>query len=561
MQDRSVPTRRPAPAPDSVVTTLDRGREAFERGAWREAFTLLSAAERGGAVDGQDLTRLASAAYLIGQFDESARAWEGAHRAALEANDPKAAAQAAFWLALGLIFRRDVARGAGWIARAVRILDDCGADCVQRGYLRFAEAMRAVVEGDGEAAEHGFAESAAMATRFGDRSLMAMARHAQGRALIYRGDSAQGGTLLDETLVAIESGEVAPLFVGDIYCSAIAACREMYDLSRASEWTHALDRWCESQPEAIAYRGPCAIHRAEIVRLHGDWQSAGVELERAYEWFEQRPAQLGIGVAWYEIAELHRLRGAYDAADEGFRKASRAGFDPQPGLALLRLAQGKTATAMASIRRSADEARGWPVRSRRLPALIEIALAANDIDSAGVAAAELAEIADSVQTPLIRAIASHTNGWVALASNDAHRALASLRDAVAIWSALQAPYDAARARVLVGLACRVLGDDETAALELEAAHEVFVALGARPDRARVEALLGDVARSGAGALTQREIQVLRRIAKGDTNRAIAAGLRISEKTVARHVSNIFVKIDVSNRAAATSFAHEHGLVG
>jgi DNA-binding CsgD family transcriptional regulator len=559
MQARSVPTRRSSS--DSIVSALDRGREAFERGAWREAFTLLSAAEREGPVDGNTLTRLASAAHLVGQIEESARAWERAHHAALEAGDVPAAAQAAFWVSLRLIFRRDAARGTGWIARAVRMLDDCDADCVQRGYLRFAEAMRAVVEGNGEDAERGFGESAAIAARFGDRSLSAMARHAQGRALIYRGESARGAALLDETLVAIESGEVEPLFVGDIYCSAIAACREMYDLSRASEWTHALDRWCEAQPEAIAYRGPCAIHRAEIVRLHGDWESAALELERAHEWFEQRPAQLGIGVAWYEIAELHRLRGAFDAADDAYRKASRGGFDPQPGLALLRLAQGKTSTAMASIRRSVDEARGWPIRSRHLPALIEVALAANDIDSATTAAAELARIADSVQTPLIRAIASHMAGWVALASNDARLALANLREAVTIWSGLQAPYETARARVLVGLACRMLGDDETATLELDAAREVFVALGARPDALRVEALVDGGSPSPAGALTQREIQVLRLIAKGETNRAIASALRISEKTVARHVSNIFVKTSVSNRAAATSFAHDHGLVG
>ena len=558
MPDRHVATvRTDSPSP---VAALERGGEAFERGAWREAFALLSAADSAGPVDAQSLTRLATAAYLIGQFDESARAWEQAHHAALEAGHAEAAAQAAFWLALGLIFRHDVARGSGWIARAVRVLDDCGADCVQRGYLHFAEAMRAVVEGDGEAAHRGFADAVAIAARFDDRSLLAMARHAQGRSFIYRGDAARGATLLDETLIAIESGEVAPLFVGDIYCSAISACREMYDLSRAGEWTQALDRWCESQPEAIAYRGPCAIHRAEIVRLRGDWESADAELERAYEWFEQRPAQIGIGVAWYEIGELRRLRGEFDEADDAFRKASRAGFDPQPGLALLRLAQGKTSTAMASIRRSADEANGWPIRSRRLPALIEIALASNDIDSAKAAAGELAEIAESVQTPLIRAIAAHTAGSVALAEGDARLALRSLRDAVRIWSALQTPYDAARARVLVGLACRMLGDDEAATLELDAAREVFLALGARPDAARVDALRGDAARTGAGALTRREIEVLRRIAKGDTNRAIAAALHISEKTVARHVSNIFVKANVANRAAATTFAHKHGLV-
>ncbi|HEY6826516.1 MAG TPA: LuxR C-terminal-related transcriptional regulator, partial [Gemmatimonadaceae bacterium] len=356
-------------------------------------------------------------------------------------------------------------------------------------------------------------------------------------------------------------GEVGPLFVGDIYCSVIGACREMYDVSRATEWTEALDRWCQSQPDAIAYRGPCAIYRAEIIRLHGDWTTAAAELDRANEWIAQQPANLGTGLAWYEIGEIHRLRGALGDAEDAFKRSSRAGFDPQPGLALLRLTQGKTSAALASIRRAVDEARGWPVRSRRLPALVEIALAVGDVDSARAAAAELTEIAATARTPLIGAIASHAAGSVALAAGDARLALASLRHAMTLWQALEAPYDCARARVLVGVACRMLGDEEGAALELDAAHEVFGALGARLDAARVDHLRGASERTGAGALTRREIEVLRRIAKGDTNRAIAAALRISEKTVARHVSNIFVKINVSTRAAATNFAHQQGLVG
>jgi DNA-binding CsgD family transcriptional regulator len=548
------------PESSSLVAAIERGREAFANGAWRLAFTELSRADSLHTLGPSDLARLAGAAHLLGEAQESAAAWERAYRAAFDGGDQLAAARAAFWLSLGLLVRRDVAHAAGWTARGARLLDDGSHDCVERGYLRFTEALRHAVERNPTAAERMFGEAVAIAVRFDDRNLMALARHAQGRALIFSGDPARGATLLDETLVAVESGEVAALFVGDIYCSAIDACHEMYDHSRAAEWTSALDRWCETQRDPIVYRGICAIHRAEIVRLRGEWQSAAEELERAREWFARQPTHFAIGAACYEIAEIHRLRGAFDAAEAGYRESSRAGHDPQPGLSLLRLAQGKSAAAKAGIRRAVDETELWPIRSRRLPALAEIALSAGDIDLAKQAAAELSELAAAVRAPLLGAAAAYANGSIALADGDPRGALTALRAAAAIWQALNDPHDAARARVLIGVCCRTLGDAEACDLELDAARDVFEQLGARPDVARVDALRRDARSSGAGGLTAREVQVLRHIAKGETNRAIAAALRISEKTVARHVSNIFLKLNVANRAAATSFAHEQGIV-
>ena len=562
-REGSVSTLRPGAS--SPVAAVERGREAFASGAWRTAFTELSRADSLRPLGAGDLALLAGAAHLLGDSSESAAAWERAHRAALDAGDARGAARAAFWLALGLLVRRNVAHAAGWIARGIRVLDESAEgdevlrDCVERGYLRFTEALRHAVERNAGAAARTFGEAAAIAVRFDDRNLMALARHAEGRALIFSGETARGATLLDETLIALESGEVAPLFVGDIYCSAIDACREMYDLTRAAEWTAALDRWCETQRDEIVYRGMCAIHRAEIVRLRGEWNGAAQELDRAREWFAHQPAHFGIGVAWYEIGEIHRLRGELDSADAAYLKSSRAGHDPQPGLSLLRLAQGKTAAAKAGIRRAVDETDLWPIRSRRLPALVEIALAAGDIDLAKQAAAELSELAGVVGAPLLAAAASLANGSIALAEGDARAALSTLRAAASISQAIDAPYDAARARVLIGVACRTLGDDEAARLELDAARAVFERLGARADVARVDGMRGR-ARGGAGGLTSRETEVLRHIAKGETNRAIASALRISEKTVARHVSNIFLKLDVPNRAAATAFAHEHGVM-
>jgi ATP/maltotriose-dependent transcriptional regulator MalT len=481
------------------------------------------------------------------------------HHASLGSGDVRAAARAAFWLSLGLLVRRNIAHASGWIVRAVRLLDDGRHDCVERGYLRFTEALRCGVEGDAMSAERMFGEAVGIGTRFEDPNLIALARHGQGRALIYAGDTTRGARLLDETLVALESGEVAAIFVGDIYCSAIAGCREMYDLARAHEWTEALNRWCDSQPDAIPYRGQCLTHRAELTRLSGDWAAAESELERAREWFDQKPTQSGIGAAWYQLGEIHRVRGAFDAAADAFREASRAGHDPQPGLALLRLAQGRASIARASIRRAVDEAHLWSVRCRLLPAFVEIAVVAGDLGAAKTTAGELAELASRARAPLLVAMSHSAMARVALAGGDAHSALTSARRAAAIWNELHAPYDAACTRVLIGLACRALGDSEAAAAELEAAREVFHALGAKPDVARVNGLLG-VAGSTAPNLTSRELQVLRLIAKGQTNRGIAAGLRISEKTVARHVSNIFGKLRVANRSAATAYAHEQGLM-
>lgn len=541
----------------SAVAAVERASAAFDRGAWRECYELLTGADAA-HLGAADLARHASAAHLVGLGRESARLWDRAHRASLEAGDMRGAVRAAFWISLGLLVRRNIAQAVGWTARANRLLDDGGeGDCVERGYLRFTEALRFGIEGDAATAERLFANAVDIATRFADRNLAILARHAQARSFIFAGDIKRGAAVLDEVLVAIEAGDVSPLFVGDIYCSAISGCREMYDYGRAREWTKALERWCESQTDAINYGGQCLVHRAEIIRMQGEWDMAVSELERARGLFEQLPTCPESGSAWYQLGEVHRLRGAYDMAEEAFRNSSRAGHDPMPGLALLRAAQGKIAPARASLRRALEESFLWPVRARLLPATIELALAANDFDTARAAAAELATLAERVRSPWLSANAEYAIGSTALAGDNPRAALTSLRSALATWSTLHALYDTACTRVLLGMACRALGDDESAALELDAARELFERLGARPDVARVTALRHA---SASGPLTQREVEVLRLIASGKTNRGIATALRISEKTVARHVSNIFMKLGVANRAAATTYAHENRLI-
>jgi ATP/maltotriose-dependent transcriptional regulator MalT len=292
--------------------------------------------------------------------------------------------------------------------------------------------------------------------------------------------------------------------------------------------------------------------------LHGAWPDAMDEARRAAERLTAPPGQPAAGLAFYQQGELHRLRGEHARAEDAYRLASQWGRDPQPGLALLRLAQGQVDTAAAAIRRVVDEASGFVARSRLLPAQVEILLAAGDVEAAA-AAAELTGLAEGLGAPYLTAVAAHAHGAVLLAEGEPKAALAALRGAWLAWQDLDVPYEAARVRVLIGLACRELGDRDGAAMELDAARWVFRELAAAPDLARVEALSGRAATEAAG-LTARELEVLRLVAAGETNKAIAGDLFVSERTVDRHMSNIFAKLGVSSRAAATAHAYRHGLI-
>ena len=537
-----------------------RGREAFARHNWVEAFARLSDADRDATLEPEDVERLATAAYLLGRDTESADLWARAHQEYLRRNDVERAARCAFWLAFGLIDRREFARAGGWFSRARRLLDDGNRDCVEQGYLLLPLALERVDRRDFDGALEAFSRAAEFGTRFHDHDLVTLARHGQGRAMINLGRVSEGVSLLDEVMVSITAGEVVPTIAGLVYCSVLSACHDIFDWRRAREWTEALSRWCATQPGLVPYRGQCLVRRAEVMQLQGAWPDAMEEARRAQALLSDPPGQPAAGAALYRMAELHRLRGEFAEAEAAYRQAAQHGRKANPGLALLRLAQGDVNAAVAAIRRVLDEVPDWRTRSMLLPAFTEVMLAAGDLAAARAANDELAGIARKLTSPFLAARAAHDLGAILLAEGDPKAALASLRRAATIWAEFDAPYETAQTRALVGLACRALGDADGGELELDAARVAFGQLGAVPDADRVARLVARPSSKPTGGLTARETDVLRLVATGKTNRAIATELGISEKTVARHMSNIFTKLGLSSRAAATAWAYEQKLV-
>ena len=481
-----------------------------------------------------------------------------AHEMCLHDDDPARAARSAFWLAWNLLLRGDMARSGGWLGRARTLLDDGAHDSAVRGLLLVTEGLEQLDGGDPRSAYATFEHASAIGERFADRDVIALGRLGRGQALIAQGDLTRGAACLDEAMVAVIANEVTAAVAGIVYCAVLLECRNMFDARRAQEWTEALTRWCLSQPDLVPYRGQCLVHRSEVLQFQGNWPDALEEARRACLHLAGHPA---IGEAYYQQAEMHRLRGEYDAAEAAYRGASKFGREPQPGMALLRLAQGDIASALASIRRVVAEAQGQTPRSRVLAAFAEISLAAGDRDAARTAADELAAIASAVDVPLLVALADHIQGSVLVADGDALGALHVLRAALTIWQELSAPYESAHERALIAMACRQLGDEESARLEFEQARTTFETLGAAPDVAAIDALVDATADTMPlpGGLTAREAEVLKLVTAGMSNHEIAVQLVVSDHTVRRHLQNIFAKAGVSSRAAATAYAFEHGL--
>jgi DNA-binding CsgD family transcriptional regulator/tetratricopeptide (TPR) repeat protein len=543
-----------------AIAEIELGREFYADRAWSNAFAALSGADREAALPADDLELLATAAYMIGREDEYFSALGRAHQAHLNAGEALHAARCALWVAMNLAQRGEMGRAGGWLGRARRLVEREGRECVEQGYLLIPRMFEHEAMGDLSAAIATAAEAAAIAERFGDADLLALAGHSQGHFLVRAGRVKEGLALLDESMLSVTTGELSPIVSGIVYCGVIIGCQAAFDLRRAQEWTAALAAWCGEQPDMVAFTGRCLVHRTEILGLRGAWTEALEEARRAARRCLEAQNRRAAGQAAYLQGDLHRLQGSFAAAEQAYREASGHGREPQPGLALLRLAQGNTHAASAAIQRALGETRDRPRRAALLPAVVEIALAAGDVEAARSACLELEEIAADYEAGMLDAAVLSAKGAAGLAGGDPEAALVLLRRASQAWQELDAPYECARARVLVARVCLALGDDDAAMMEWEAARDVFARLGAGPDVASIDAQAGGAGSRQPHGLTARELEVLRLVAAGQTNKSIAAELVLSERTVERHVSNIFFKLDVSSRAAATAFAYEHKIL-
>jgi DNA-binding CsgD family transcriptional regulator len=539
-----------------IADGLAQAREAFARRDWVAAYQGLAAGSDDLVAD--DFMLLAKAAYLVGQRNDCIQALQRAHTAHLGAGDTLGAVRCAFWLAMVLNTSGEAAVGGGWVARAQRLLDDCGEDTVERGYL----AVHLMFQHIG-AQEFGAAVEQARAVldygrRFGDPDLVAMGLCAQGRLLLYAGEVPAGLALMDESMVGIAAGEVSPIFAGTVWCALIEACQELADFDRVDQWARALTAWCDAQPGLVQFTGQCALHRGQVKRARGAYDDALAEFDLAERRYREFGDLAPIGLANYERGQVLRARGEFDAAERAFELAAEFGHDPQPGMALMWLQRGRTEAAVSAIRRLVAEPRDPVHRAQLLPAAVHVLVAGGDLVEARRLADELTAIAARFGCTAGEALAAFAAGEVALAEGEPARAQAELRRSIKMWSGLAMPFDAACSRVLLGLALRAVGDPESADRELATARRTLSELGAMPALAEVDRLLAP--RKNPAGLTDREVEVLRLAAAGRSNAQIAAALFLSEKTVARHLSNIFTKIDVTSRTAAAAYAFEHNLI-
>jgi DNA-binding NarL/FixJ family response regulator len=536
---------------------LEAARDAYRRHDWAGARERFTAARAAGELAAADLDALADAAWWLGDVDEASAVLEAACRRHLDEGRPGPAAMAAMGIAVNHFLRGDGVLGSGWVGRAQRLLRD-QPEGPEHGYALFLELEGGLAGGDAAAVAGAAARVRDLGRRYADPNLVAGGDLFEGRALVRQGRMAEGMALLDEAMLAVLSGQLRPEWAGNIYCHLMAAFHELADVRRAAEWTEATGRWLAGLPAAVLFTGICRVHRSQVLQLKGAWAQA----EREATLVCQDLAELHVAAVaegHYQLGELRRLRGELAGAEDAYRQAHRLGRDPQPGLALLRLAQGRAATASASIRAalaavSADRL----ARARLCAAQVEIALAAGEPEVAGRACEELQQTASTYGSSGLEAAALQARGAVLGAGGRPEAALPTLRAACRRWQELDAPYEAARVRLLLAAAYRALGDGDAAMRELDEAEAVFGRLGAGPDAARVAAALHGRPALPAG-LTGREAEVLALVAAGRTNREIAETLVLSHKTVARHLSNIFAKIGVTSRTQAAAYAFQHGL--
>ena len=467
------------------------------------------------------------------------------------------AARSAGWLGGNYASRGKAAQANGWLERAQRLLEQVEGDCVERGYLLLPTMFRCLDSGELTRVVEMALEADAIGRRFRDADLVALTGHIHGRTLMQQGLTEEANKVLDEVMISAIGGRLSPRVTGIVYCGVVDCCFQANEIRRAAEWTSALTEWVDSQPDLVAFTDQCLAHRSEILFLQGTWNDALAEAKLAHE--HKARGQVAAQAA-YQQAEIYRLRGEIDLAEQAYREVGLKGIDPQPGLALLRAAQGNFDAASASIARAVAECTDLTVKVLLLAAQIEVMVESGDLLGAGAAVDEMAGIVEQTRIEMHLAWAASGRGMVELARSNHESALPELREAMQRWEDLGVPYELARARFGMARALAALGDDEAADIELEAARSVFSELGAVPDVRRIDDLRRGNRPDKPHGLTQRELEVLRLLTSGASNRSIASDLVLSERTIDRHVSNIFTKLGVSSRSGATAFAIRNQLV-
>jgi DNA-binding CsgD family transcriptional regulator len=537
------------------MADVSAAREAWARQDWQACFDAASSLDDD---DPERLDLLAEAAWWLGRLDECIVSRERAYRLFDAAGDDRRAGQCAVWLYEHHCFRASPAIASGWLGRARRALER-GADCIELGALLLREAEVAHGSGALDRAAELCRRGIDLGRELRCNDLEAEALQALGRVRIDQGRPAEGLALLDEAMLFAIEGRLSPYSTGKVYCSLVTACDQLSDHRRAAEWNDATADWASRHAMSV-FPGLCRVHHATTLQWRGDWAEAEREAVRASE--ELSTMNLpNAAAAWAEIGDIRRRIGDLAGAAEAFARADELCPAPRAGMALLQLAEGGLGAA-SSIVTEALEGAGWNrlARAKVLPALAQISIAAGDIAMATSAADELEAIAEDFDAPGLRAAALSSRGRVLLASGAPSEAATVLRAAVARWTELAVPYEIATARMLLGEAHRLGGDDAAAAAAFAAARAAFDTMGVKLAEAP-PAVIAPASPSLPCGLTEREAEVLRHVAGGKTNKEIAAALYLSEKTVARHLSNIFTKIDVPTRAAATAFAYSQGIIG
>jgi DNA-binding CsgD family transcriptional regulator len=541
---------------DGDGRVLAEARELFDALRWRRCLQRLAEADAEQPLDGECLELLGHAAYLTGADEQAATAFARAYQCHLETGDVRAAARSAGWASLTLENAHEPVRSRAWAARAERLIEEHELGGAEAAWLLSYRAHEHLL------AQH--VEEAMATARAGERAGLA-ARDADAVVLsrltiafghLMSGERPEAVRVLDEIMLAVSSDETSPTVVGMTYCISVAACVRMRDVVRARSWTATLDRWCAARPDLVAFRGTCLVHRAQMSTMDGDWTAALGEAVTAQRLLEGPSA----GLAEYQLGELRRLMGDAVEAENCYRRANALGVQPEPGLSRLRVTQGRADVASRTLERLCGEPRPPEDRAELLAARVSADLALGDVVHARATTDELRAIVGPLTTALLDGLADQSEGAVLLAEGRPDAALVVLGLARRRWTELDLPHACAEVRVMAGQCLRALDEPESAELEFSAARACFERLGAAPDLAGLEALTPAHPGPRPGALTGREVEVMRLVAAGHTNRTIAGRLCLSEKTVARHLANIYAKLDVPSRAAATAYAYEHDLL-